>query len=209
MRDLLFGDVPQSNWGSEEKGSPWNLFAQANGCWEKGDETRAKGIWREIVQMPYLESRHYLQAWHYLREAGDEPSDTLAKKVYGVVVEVGMENGVDTLAAYADGTVRYINYTNHAIVWEHPDDSLDDTIHDLLKAGEQIALQIGPWDEDRLPPPEPGLLRLNILVPSGLHFGQAPFAMLAQDPLAAPAVTAATRLLQQLVDHSNPDKLDL
>jgi hypothetical protein len=206
MRDLLFGDVPRSNWGSDEKGLPWDRFAHANDAWEKNDRAGAMAIWREIAEAPALESRHYLQAWHFLRQAGEMPPESLAKKVYGVVVEVGMENGADTLAAYVDGTVRYINYTNNVIVWEHPDDSLDATLHDLLKAGEQIALQIGPWEEDRLPSPEPGMLRLNILVPSGLHFGQAPFGMLAQDPLAAPVVTAATRLLQQLVEHSNPDR---
>ena len=41
--------------------------------------------------------------------------------------------------------------------------------------------------------------RLNFLAPSGLHFGQAPYAMFKQDPLAGPVVRAATQLLQALI----------
>jgi hypothetical protein len=44
--------------------------------------------------------------------------------------------------------------------------------------------RIGPWTAARLPPPPPDHIRLNFLAPSGLHFGQAPFAVFEQDALA-------------------------
>ena len=45
----------------------------------------------------------------------------------------------------------------------------------------------------------PDHIRLNFLAPSGLHFGQAPFAVFEQDALAGPVVRAATALLQALI----------
>jgi hypothetical protein len=36
--------------------------------------------------MPDIESRHVLQAWHFLREFGVNPSDDVAPHVLGAVV---------------------------------------------------------------------------------------------------------------------------
>ena len=37
--------------------------------------------------------------------------------VLGVIVEVGLDEGLDVLASYQDGTARYINYTGKMILW--------------------------------------------------------------------------------------------
>ena len=47
-------------------------------------------------------------------------SPDLAVAVHGVVLDVPMGGGLDTLAAYADGTARYINHSGRTIVWEVP-----------------------------------------------------------------------------------------
>jgi len=41
-------------------------------------------------------------------------------------------------------------------------------------------------------------MRLNILTPSGLHFGEGPFDHLQRDRLAKPLVSAATNVMAKL-----------
>jgi hypothetical protein len=122
-----------------------------------------------------------------------------AKQVLGVVVEVGLEGGLDLLAAYADHTARYYNYSGAGVVWEHADASLDAQIDVLLACGQTISDVIGPWEGERPAPPPTGEVRINLLTASGLNFGQAPFEVLSRDSLAGPALAAATALMQSLI----------
>jgi hypothetical protein len=50
----------------------------------------------------------------------------------------------------------------------------------------------------RLPPPEKGNVRLNLLTPIGLCFGEGPFAAIARDPVGGPLVKAGAMLLHRL-----------
>ncbi len=43
------------------------------------------------------------------------------------------------------------------------------------------------------------MVRLNMLTPSGLHFGEGPFQVLAGDPMGGPIVAAALALMQRLI----------
>ena len=45
-----------------------------------------------------------------------------------------MERGADVLAAYADGTVRYVNHSGKAIVWEITDATIADIVRKLLES---------------------------------------------------------------------------
>lgn len=141
--------------------------------------------------MPKLESRHYVQAWHFLRESGVRPDASVAKDVFGVVVEVALPEGLDIVAAYADGTARYFNHSGAAVVWEAPDNSLHSQIESVLRAGKVVVDQIGPWEDPRPPAPPTGQARINMLTPSGLHFGQAPFEALAADQLGGAVISTA------------------
>jgi hypothetical protein len=203
IRGILFGDLPFSQWPNESStsvdGEPWLSFISARHQLADGNQEIAKQTLRRILEMPDLESRHYLQAWHFLRESGESPTDGDAKRLYGVVVEVTLDEGLDIVAAYADHTARYLNYSGAAIVWERPDESLDQAIDSLLAAGRMVAAQIGPWEGPRPPAPPKGQVRISMLVPSGLHFGQAPFDALSGDPLGGPVIVAAMQLMQSLI----------
>ena len=203
IRDILFGDLPFSHWPNQVStsvdGEPWLSFISARDQLDSGNQENAKQTLRRILEMPDLESRHYLQAWHFLRELGEAPTDGDAKHLYGVVVEVALDEGLDIVAAYADHTARYLNYSGAAIVWERPNESLDQAIDSLLSAGRMVAAQIGPWEGPRPPAPPKGQLRISMLVPSGLHFGQGPFEALSGDPLGGPVIAAAMQLMQSLI----------
>jgi hypothetical protein len=200
LRDTLFGDVPLSSWVSEPRPNlePWATFAQACDARAAGRTSEAVDRLRAVAAMASLESRHYLQAWHALRELGVHPEPETAKRVYGAVVEVTLQNGLDVLAAYADRTARYLNWSGAAVVWEAPDARFDAEIAAVLNPGQVIAQRIGPWEKARRGPPPAGHVRLNLLTPSGLHFGEGPMEVLARDALAGPLVAAATALMQRL-----------
>jgi hypothetical protein len=129
-----------------------------------------------------------------------QPPAAEAKRLLGVVVEVDRgPAGLDLLAAYPERTARFYAGTGGGIVWERPDTGLDGHIGALLDASKAVLDRIGPWTQPRLPPPPPDHIRLNFLAPSGLHFGQAAFAVFEQDALAGPVVRAATGLLQAMM----------
>jgi hypothetical protein len=202
IRETLFGDRPLDQWprdGSTSQEFPWSAFALARSHLASGSQSAAVGCWRQILEHPGLESRQYLQAWHFLRQHGQHPPPAMAKQVLGVVVEVAMPQGLDLLAAYPDHSARYYNYSGAGVVWEHPDTSLDSAIEQLLEVSRQVVAQIGPWEQARPAPPPRDQARLSFLTPSGLHFGQGPMAALSRDPNGGRVLQLATLLMKALI----------
>jgi hypothetical protein len=199
-RDLLFGDMPLDQWPSGDSADgPFADFILARQSLEANNSAAAIDIWQRIAGTPGLESRHYLQAWTFLRDRGRQPPPAIAKQVRGVVVEVGMPEGLDLLAAYQDHSSRYYNFSGAGVVWEHPDPSLDAHIDCVLRRGSTLASHIGPWNRERPGPPRTDNVRLNLLTPGGLHFGEGPMNAIMQDPQSSPLFQAATVLMQALI----------
>jgi len=203
IRDFLFGDVAITAWrpkdGRSEAAEPWLGFEAARAALESGDTASAISALQGIAARHPLESRQYLQAWYFLRQLGVQPDLNRAKDVVGVVLEVHLQSGLDTLAAYADHTARYINHGGKLIVWETSISDMDQRIDALLSAGQRIADAIGPWEEPRRGPPPKGHVRLNMLTASGLHFGEGPFEILSTDPMGGPVIATGTVLMQALI----------
>ena len=201
--DALYGDLSMAEWPDEESEEtlvePWSSFSQARSAIADNDQDTAIEIWHRIADTPGLEPRHYLQAWSFLRQAGKAPNDATAAKLHGLVIDVPMGSGVDRLAAYSDLSVRFISHAGSAVIWDRPDASLDEAVGLLLQAGDKVVGQIGLWDGERPPSPSAGRIRLNLLTPAGLRFGEAPFEVLAADPLGGPVVSAGLVLLEQLL----------
>jgi len=174
------------------------LFADAGRSLAAGDNQRAQNILHAIALMPGIESRYQVQAWYLYRLLGGRPIPDLAKRVLGVIVEVGIDNGDDLLAVYADRTAHYHNHAGTAVVWKRPNESLDGLIDSVLQAAVTVVDRIGPWQGMRPSPPRQDHMRLNILTPSGLHFGEGPFDRLQRDRLARPLVSAATNVMAKL-----------
>ena len=118
----------------------------------------------------------------------------------GVVLEVHLNDGLDTLAAYSDHTARYINHGGKLIVWESPENNMNSHIDLLLDSGQRIAEVIGPWQEKRRAPPPQGHVRINMLTASGLHFGEGPLGSLSSDPMGGPAIAAGIQLMNALIE---------
>lgn len=203
LRDALFADAALSQFLSVSPQAlsrePWASFDRAKRSLDLGDSESAIQILRQIQAVPQLESRIYLQAWHALRDIGVQPPDKDAKQVLGVVVEVGMPKGTDLVAGYVDHHARYWNFSGAGVVWERPDDSLDGFIDDLLTKGSSVVQRIGPWKEPRPDAPPNGVVRLNFLTPSGLHFGQGPMNAIAADPMGGPVLSSAFQLMRAMM----------
>lgn len=145
------------------------------------------------------DSRERMLACNWLRTHGYAVAD---KGLFGVIVEMALDDGLDTLAAYADGSVRYINHTGRMSIVEGPLPALAPAIDKLFAESRKVVASIGPWDRDRLPPPKRGQARLTLLVADGLYVGEGPRRMFERDGLAGPVLTAATKLLVRVVDLS-------
>jgi len=203
IRDTLFGDMPLTDWirvpAETMASEPWASFGRAKQLIDSGDTGNAAVLLQKVLETPQLESRHYLQAYSFLRALGVNPPPEKAKDVLGVVVEVAMKRGLDLVAGYADHHARYYNYSGAGVVWERPNGTLDAAIDDLLRVGAVVARAIGPWKEARPPAPPEGNTRINLLVPSGLHFGEGPLETLERDRLGGPVIASALRLMLELV----------
>ncbi|MBL8481678.1 MAG: hypothetical protein JNJ60_05745 [Rhodocyclaceae bacterium] len=121
------------------------------------------------------------------------------KLLLGTIIEVPQQGGLDVLAAFCDGGVRYLNQSGRASIFEgssHPAAAL---ARELLEVSQAVVEQIGPWDKARLPPPQGEMVRLSFLVSDGLYFGQGPWEVLQRDAKGGPLLGKATQLLQQVV----------
>ncbi|HEY1580026.1 MAG TPA: DUF2379 family protein [Terracidiphilus sp.] len=204
IRNTLFGDVPLAEVVRAHPkmtlAEPWAAFQRARDLRDAGDLEGAKREMRPVLKTPDLETRVFLQAWHTLRELGENPAQDRAKDVLGVVVEVGMPKGLDIVAAYRDHRARYFNYSGAGVLWERRDDSLDGLIDELLQAGSVVANMIPPWNQPKPPEPKKGNVRINLLTPSGIHLGQGPVEALNQDAMGGPILSAAYGLMKRLVE---------
>jgi hypothetical protein len=147
------------------------------------------------------ESRTRALAFGWLRERGHEVPTVLL----GTIVEVPLEGGLDTLAAYVDGQVRYINQSGKLAVIDGGPPEIIAAVQDLLRAAQVIVDRIGPWDKPRLPPPQRGNIRMTFLVSDGLYFGEGPFDLMQRDPMAGPFIANAAQLLKLVVDTALAD----
>lgn len=196
LYNLLFCDEP-------------SLFDIANGgnptYWEEAlfsspNESRV----RELAESTEEESRVRVLAYNWLRK-NKKP---LTKGVLlGVIVEVPLEGGLDTLAAYSDGRVRYINQTGKLTVVESGGSAeIEKLAKELVGVSIPVVKKIGPWENVRLPPPAKGNIRMTFLVSDGLYFGEGPLAMMQKEPMAAPVINKAVQLLQSVVNTTLENK---
>lgn len=145
------------------------------------------------------ESRVRLLAFNYLRSKNASVPVGL---VLGVVVEFPLDGGLDTLAVFADGRMRYINHSEKVALFEVTPAVMKGEREKLMQASAEAVGKIGPWDKPRRPPPVKGDVRLTFLVSDGLYFGEGSFAAIQQDPIGGPVLLRASELLIKIVDEA-------
>jgi len=159
-----------------------------------GESSTALG---ELLINPSTDSRITLMAANELRKLELQPA---SNRLLGIVLEVNLPEGLDTLAAYRNGVATYINYTEKSIFWDTNTLESEKLIAELFRLGEDIQTRLSPWRQERLSAPSKDDLRISFLTQQGLYFGQGPINMLFNDKLARPTLLAATTLMQYLVE---------
>lgn len=144
------------------------------------------------------EGRVRFLAYQKLRQARQAVPE---KQLLGVIIEMPLAGGLDVLAAYSDGGVRYINQSGKIAVVEGSD-ALTPLVESLFAASQAVVNVIGPWSEARRPPPGPGNVRLSFLVSDGLYFGEGGLKVMQREAMAAPVIQKASELLQAVVAAS-------
>lgn len=162
-------------------------------------ETSSIADLQEIINDSTSDPRVKLLAYNKQLQGGHKPTK---KELLAVIVEVGLDEGLDVLAAFSDGTARYINQTGKILVWETSDQTSSQLTSDLFAASVDIVNKIGTWDQPRRPHPETGNVRLTFLVSDGLYFGEGPIDVLFDDPMAGHALGIATELLQYITEKT-------
>jgi len=126
IRQGLFASEPMNVFAQrlklDGKPSPFQTFVEAVGLAISGKKEEAKSCLRSILDRPNLETRITLWVWSALRELGEDPDAKAAKEVLGAVLEMPMRGAYDTLAAYQDGSARYLNFSGAAIFWDARDE---------------------------------------------------------------------------------------
>ncbi|MFT3953766.1 MAG: hypothetical protein QM722_05040 [Piscinibacter sp.] len=188
LYNRLFCDRPQDMQAQAgTPAAPW----QAALCGPAPDLRAAAAI----VADRSAESRVRLLACHVLRAHG---SDVPTRELLGVVIEVPLEGSLDTLAAYVDGSVRYLHHSGKVEMVE-PMAALLPLVKQLAEASAAVVSRIGPWDKPRLPAPRPGNIRLSFLVSDGLYFGEGDMQVMMRDGMAGPIIAHATELMQAVI----------
>ncbi len=163
-------------------------------------ETSSVTDLQKIIDDKNSDPRIKVLAYNKQLASGHKPNK---KELLAVIVEVGLDEGLDVLASFNNGTARYINHSGKILVWETTDDITANKItNDLFASSENIVKQIGAWDKPRRPNPTKGNVRITFLVSDGLYFGEGPMEVLFNDPMASPALTKATELMQYLTQKS-------
>ncbi len=150
-------------------------------------ETSTFADFQKIINDTTLESRLKILAYNRQLSKGHKPDK---KELLAVIIEVGLDDGLDVLASFKDGTARYINQTGKMIIWETTNETSNRLTQDLFQKSQEIVKQIGVWDKPRRPHPAKGTARITFLVSDGLYFGEGPENIIFNDPLASAALTS-------------------
>ena len=205
LRPLLLGNVPVGEWppkDREDQDEPWQSFVAARDALAAGHTDEAVKAWTKIASTPSRESRQVLQAWTFLRSQGVVPSGTEAERVLGVVCDVAVGKQHDVLAAYRDGSARYLNHSGKVVVADGGPAEVIAAVAGIIGVASPLGALIGVWDRPELPAVGVGQGRLLLLTPGGFRFGQGPQDALWKDEVAGPVLNAATGLMQLLTSAS-------
>lgn len=186
LYELLFCDVP-ALYRPGAVAADWQALLYA----PEADVAAVRALAADAAQDSRVRALAY--AWLRQRQAQVPRSELL-----GVVVEVALPGGLDALAAYRDGRVRYLNHTGRAVLIDARTPLIDPLVDALLAASGHAVPHAPLWQRAPGVGPGPGQVRIVMLTSGGLHRIEGPFDRLQRDAQAGPALLAASHLLEQV-----------
>jgi len=202
LRDLLFADLPPGRAREvfARGGDATRFLVDLAVAAEAGD---APAALRAVVgaPSPHRETRLFLQACCLARAAGVDLGAGSSEPL-GVVVDLHTDDGLDTLAGFADGSARYLSYSGAGVVWEVPDQDIGRLVGALLDRAVAVVEMTGPLEGPRPGPPGHGGAMVSVLTPGGIHVGAGSVYALSNDSRGGPVIAAASELLAVLVGRA-------
>lgn len=205
VQDLRGDDIESANHqldllreSEEAEGELWYHIVGAFTRYKAGRMLEAKTEMRRVAEMQSVDSLITLWAWNTLRAWGQLPDEGIAQKVLGVVMEVGLDNGIDVVAAYEDGTSRYVSRTGSMIIWDNHEDHNNDLARKIVAAAQAIVNQLPASTADAVT--SMGKVQFSILTVGGIRGIITPMKELsrAASPLAL-LFNASKELLISLI----------
>jgi hypothetical protein len=203
LKDKLYGNLHMDQWPPQDgdvTASPWSEFVAARNHMAAGEKDQAIAWWQAILVSPDLEVLHYAQAWHFLRQNGVQPSEEDAKGVYGVIGEQGA-SGVMT-AVFLDGQARLYGDQGQAIVWTHPDASLDPLIETVLGGAVALVHKMKQSDP-QLTSSKTSINSISILTPSGVYTKTGTSGSFEATPLIKPIAEGLGLVIKALMEKAS------
>jgi len=173
---------------------PFQSFADAVRLAEAGKKEEARSRLHDILNLPKLETRAQLWVWSALRELGEQPDPKSGTEVLGVVIEIPMEAGYDTLAAYQDGSARYLNFSGSVVFWDAPDATIQWLGRNFIDSAASASSKATPRKSLSLP--KSGT-QVTLLTRSGIYA--------ISDPSPA-VIRAASGLMVELIHRAKERK---
>jgi len=143
---------------------PFQSIADASKLVDAGKINEAIALLLGILDTPKLETRIQLWVWSALRELGHAPDQKVAYEVLGAIIEYPSGGGYDTLAAYIDGSARYLNFSGAAIFWDAEDPAIKAMCQALVDSTIPVSSHATPRSSLSLPK---GAAQVTILTRSG------------------------------------------
>jgi hypothetical protein len=172
-------------------GSPgaFQTIADASKLVEAGKKEEAIARLRGVLDLPQLETRIQLWVWSALRELGEKPDPKFAFEVLGVVIEMPSGDSYDTLAAYVDGSARYLNFSGRAIFWDAQDAAIKSLCQAFVHSTIPASNRAKPRTSLSLPKRD---AQVTLLTRSGLYVITAP-----PGPVAAAGAALMLELMKR------------
>lgn len=173
---------------------PFQSIVDAAKLADTGKKEEAISLLRSVLDTPPLETRLQLWVWSGLRELGQKPDPKLAHEVLGAIIEMPSRGGYDTLAAYVDGSARYLNFSGAAIFWDADDSAIKSLCQALVDATIPASNQAKPRTNLSLPK---GSAQATLLTRSG------PFVIVTPP---SPVLEAGANLMMELMKRAQEKK---
>jgi hypothetical protein len=211
-REMLFADQSVDSFlgkvdpaSVQDSTNTVSLLVAARDAISTGSARTAKEKLRAVLQQNNPESRVNLLTWAALRTLGEQPDSKAATVVHGVVMDIPVGKGMDTLAAYADGTARYINYSGKVIIFEIEDARVQELCSRLMSAAQAVA-DGAPLISERTDAAREKAT-IHLLTCEGIRRVEATVKALSKgSDRFAPVYAGGTELMNELVHRATKKK---
>lgn len=212
FRSMLFATQPLDELVVDEEPKTrafqpqtWKMLRQAQVLIDQEKGEQAIELLEKILLVPRLETRIQLWTWNALRSLDRHPPEDVAMAVQGVIFEIPVEDGLDTLAIYVDGNVRYVDHMGKVVIWDRGVDEVAALSMGLIGLVSPLNSTLVLTDQN--PMPTSDRIYVTTLSFTGTRYGGARLEELKNKRHQfAPMFAAAMEMMRVLRSSSNRQK---